>query len=88
MDRINLPLFFTVLPSNSRLFLSCRPFVVRTTFSTGLVGVEVTSVSWHGQLTRDRSNFYTHKTCRKYCYNNERPTGQKQPTVRWKDGGK
>ena len=27
------------------------PFVVITTFSTGLVGVEVTSVSWLGQLT-------------------------------------
>ena len=49
--RINLPLFSTVLPSNSRLFLSCRPFVVITTFSTGLVGVEVTSVSWLVQLT-------------------------------------
>ena len=46
--RINLPLFSTVLPSNSRLFLSYRPFVV-ITFSTGLVGVEVTSVSWLGQ---------------------------------------
>ena len=32
------------------MFLSCRPFVV-ITFSTGLVGVEVTSVSWLGQLT-------------------------------------
>ena len=31
--------------------LSCRRFVVNTTFSTGLVGVEVTSVSWLGQLT-------------------------------------
>ena len=40
--RINLPLFSTVFPSNSRLFLPCRPFVI-TTFSTGLVGVEVTS---------------------------------------------
>ena len=49
--RINLPLFSTVLPSNSRLLLSCRPFVVIT--STGLVGVEVTSVSWLGQLTVD-----------------------------------
>jgi hypothetical protein len=48
--RINLPLFSTVLPSNSRFFLSCRPFVV-ITFSTGLVDVEVTSVSWLGQLT-------------------------------------
>ena len=28
------------------MFLSCRPFVVITTLSTGLVGVEVTSVSW------------------------------------------
>ena len=43
--RINLPLFSTVLPSNSRLFLSGRPSVVITTFSTGLVDVEVTSTS-------------------------------------------
>ena len=47
--RINLPLFSTVVPSNSRLFLSCRPFVVITKFSTGLVDVEeeteVTSTS-------------------------------------------
>ena len=57
--------------------MSCRPFVVITTFATGLVGVEVTSVSWLGQMTVG--------VC---CYNNERPTGQKQPTVRWKDGGK
>ena len=28
------------------MFLSCRPFVAITTLSTGLVGVEVTSVSW------------------------------------------
>ena len=28
------------------MFLSCTPFVVNTTFSTGIVGVEVTSVSW------------------------------------------
>ena len=32
------------------MFLSCRPFVI-TTLSTGLVDVEVTSVSWLGQLT-------------------------------------
>ena len=31
------------------MFLSCRPFVVITTLSTGIVGVEVTSVSWLGQ---------------------------------------
>ena len=29
----------------------CSPFVVITTLSTGLVGVEVSSVSWLGQLT-------------------------------------
>ena len=44
-------LFFTVVPSNTCVFLSCRPFVVNTTFSTGLVGVEVSSVSWLAQLT-------------------------------------
>ena len=40
-------LFFTVVPSNTFVFLSYRPFVVNTTFSTGIVGVEVSSVSWH-----------------------------------------
>jgi hypothetical protein len=49
--RINLPLFSTVVPSSIFMFLSCRPFVVITTLSTGLVGVKVTSVSWLGQLT-------------------------------------
>ena len=51
--RINLLfyLFFTVIPSNSCVFLSCRPFVVNTSFTTGLVGVEVSSVSWLGQVT-------------------------------------
>ena len=49
--RINLPLFSTVVPSNICMFLSCRPFIVITTLSTGLVGVEVISVSWLEQLT-------------------------------------
>jgi hypothetical protein len=44
IHRINLPLFSTILPSDSMLFLSCRPFVVITTFSTGLVDVEVVDV--------------------------------------------
>ena len=47
---INLPLFSTIVPSIICMLLSCRPFVV-ITLSTGLVGVEVTSVSWLGQLT-------------------------------------
>ena len=51
LDRINLPLFSTVVLPSICMFLSCRPFVVITTLSTGLVGVEVTSVSWLGQLT-------------------------------------
>ena len=38
--KINLPLFSTIVPSNICMFLSCRPFVVITTLSTGLVGVE------------------------------------------------
>ena len=48
---INLPLFSTVVPAIIFVFLSCRPFVAITTLSTGLVGVEVTSISWLGQLT-------------------------------------
>ena len=42
--RINLPLFSTVVPSSICMFLSCRPFVVITTLSTGLVGVEVKNI--------------------------------------------
>ena len=30
---------FTVVPPNSYVFLSCRPFDVNTKFSTGLVGI-------------------------------------------------
>ena len=47
----NLPLFSTVVPVVTFVFLSCRPFVAITTLSTGFVGVEVTSVSWLEQLT-------------------------------------
>ena len=42
--------FSTVVPSNSCVFISCRPFIVITIFSTGLVSVEVFSISWLGQL--------------------------------------
>ena len=35
------------------MFLSCRPFVVNKTFSTDLVGVEVTSVSWLAQFVNN-----------------------------------
>ena len=72
--------FSTVVTSNICVFLSCRPFVVNT-FSTDLLGVEVTSVSWPGQL----SNLNTHKA---RCYNNEMPTEQKHTYIRWDDGGK
>jgi len=40
--------FYTVVPSNNCVFLLYRPFVVNK-FSTGLLGVEDTSVSWLGQ---------------------------------------
>jgi hypothetical protein len=49
MERFQLELIYCFtfifhdVPSNICIFLSCRPFVVNTTFSTGLVGVEVTS---------------------------------------------
>ena len=52
-SKLNLSLLsgFTVVPASIFMFLFCRPFVDITTLSTGLVGVEVTSVSWLGQLT-------------------------------------
>ena len=39
--------FSTIVPSNSCMFLSCRPFVFNT-FSTSLVCLEVSSASWLG----------------------------------------
>ena len=49
--RINLLfyLFFIGVPSNVCVSF-CRSFVVDRKFSTGLVGVEVPSVSWLGQV--------------------------------------
>ena len=43
--------FSTVIPFNICVLISCRPFVVNTTFSAGLVVLEVSSVSWLGQWT-------------------------------------
>ena len=56
LELIFITYFSTVVPFNSCVFLSCRPFVVNTTFSTGLV-------------------------------NDERPTGKKNTTIEWDDGG-
>jgi hypothetical protein len=42
--------FSTVVLSNSCVFLPCRPFVVNTTFSTGPVSVEISSVSLHNSF--------------------------------------
>ena len=55
MGKFQLELIYLYFPPSSHLlyvcFCPCRPFIVITTLSTGLVGVEVTSVSWLGQLT-------------------------------------
>ena len=45
-------LIFTIFPYNSRLFLSCRPFVVVTTFST--IPVENVVITTKG--LQDRNN--------------------------------
>ena len=39
------------------MFVSCRPFVAITTLPTGLVGVEVITVSWLGQLTGQKHKY-------------------------------
>ena len=39
--KINLPLFSTVVPSSIFMFLYCRPFVVITTLSTGLILLKI-----------------------------------------------
>ena len=74
--------FSTVVPSNMCVFLSCRPFVVNTTFSTGLVGVEVSSVSWLGQL-----KILQHPQDLFKRFYKERPTG-KHANVGWDDDEK
>ena len=73
--RINLPLLSTVLPSNSWLFLSCRPFVV-ITFSTGLVRIEITSIS---SVEVFRVHFrLTGKVINTFKYHVFAPTGRYQ----------
>jgi hypothetical protein len=59
MGRFQLELinYFTYFPPSSHRtleFISCRHFV--NTFSTGLVGVEVSSVSWLGETSRPIKN--------------------------------
>ena len=66
------------------MFLSCRPFVVNTTFSTGLVGVEVTptpTVNCPIQGTEVTS------TPKRPVENVVLTTGKKHTSVGWDDGG-
>ena len=84
------------------MFLSCRPFVVNTTFSTGFVGVEVTSVSWLGQLTvlspfvvnTIFSTGFVGVEVTSVSWLGQLTVGVKitdlttETTVRWEDGGK
>ena len=65
------------------MFLFCRPFVVNTTLSTGIVGVEVSSVSWLRQKKLQHP-----QDLLKYRINDERPTGKKHTNVGWDDGRK
>ena len=62
MGRFQLELIYLYFPPSSQLvyvmFLYCRPFVVITTLSTGLVGVEVTIVMTTKGL-QDRNITYT-----------------------------
>ena len=51
--RINLPLFSTVVPSNICMFLSCRPFVVVTTFWTSTRPVENVVITTKGLQDRN-----------------------------------
>ena len=78
-------LFFTVVPSNTCVSLSCRPFIVYT-FSTGLLGVEVSSVSCPSQEKEETSK--PTRPVENVVFNNEKPTGKKHTNVGWDDGGK
>ena len=56
---INLPLFSTVVPAIIFVFLSCRPFVAITTFSTGLVGcwkINANKINWREHIQRMDDN--------------------------------
>ena len=54
----NFIYFSTVVPSNSYVFLSCRPFVVNMKFSTGLVGVENVVLTTKGLQERNAQLLY------------------------------
>ena len=71
--------FSTVVPFNSCVSISCRPFVVNEIFSTGLVGVEVSSVSWLGQLTVG---------VQINVVSTMKGLQERNTTVGWDDGGK
>jgi hypothetical protein len=45
--------FSTVVPSNRYVFLSCGPFVINTTFSTGLVHFENVVLTTKGLQERN-----------------------------------
>ena len=67
-------LFFTLIPSNSYVLLSCRPFVVNATFSTGLVGCLKFLLSPGARRPK-----LQHPT---------RPTGKTNITIGWDDDRK
>jgi hypothetical protein len=45
--------FSTVVPSKSSVFISCRPYVVNTTFSTSFVGLENVVLTTKGLQERN-----------------------------------
>ena len=58
-----------------------------------LLGVEISSVAWLGRLTVGvqsvtEETSTPNKTCRGCRVNDERPTGKKNTTIEWDDGGK
>jgi hypothetical protein len=79
LELIYFTYFSIVVPSNSCVFLFCRPFVVNT-FSTGLVGVEVSA--------GDRRSFNTHETSLNCRINDKWSTGKKHTTISWDNDGK
>ena len=60
------------------MFLSCRPFVVITTLSTGISTAQA----------RRQETSTPNKTCWKCRDSDERPTRKKNTTIEWDDGEK
>ena len=84
------PFLLPIFPPPSHpivVFLSCRPFVVNATFSTGLVGFEVSSAYGLGHTRRQMKLQRLTRPLENVALTKKYPQ-DRNTTIEWDDGGK